>query len=65
MNAALDATEEEQNIRFQEIATQVVAARAKLTYLERQMINAYVGTTAYRLEQIQYELLRSYWDDEF
>ena len=64
MNVALDNYEEERNARFQEIAAQVIAARAKLIYLEQQMTDAYIGTTVQLLEEVQKELFRYYWNDE-
>lgn len=66
MNTATDNSNEEQrNIRFQEIAARVITARAQLAFLEQEMTDAYIGTTAHRLEEAQRELFLHYWNDEF
>ncbi|WP_118973793.1 hypothetical protein [Taibaiella koreensis] len=62
-NTAITAYEEERNANFQAIAAQVIAIRAQLSYMEQQMEDAYIGTTAYRKEQEQYAMMRFYWND--
>lgn len=63
-NTAITAYEEERNANFQKIAALVVEARAKLAYLEQEMIDAFNGTAAHRIEEAQKELFRFYWNDE-